>query len=137
MKLHSTINLITNSSTELFVIPKDRIKLSVEEYKDILSQMWELWKTTKLKTDPEAINHSFGFYNLTLESTIDDIMTIYVEDSDYTYYCPSYNRGEKPQIYEAWQAGDITIRGTDDNIIPYELFEMIESMFYARSYHLG
>ena len=118
IQTHSFVDVITNSSTELFVCDTDK---SIETVKQMLQQL----------------------INQTL-----------IENGQITIPCPIYGEiFDEPFIYTkemyddrsdyAWgyekesNIGKIMIMGSDDNSIPYELFNVIESTFDATSWHLG
>lgn len=118
--VHSFVDLITNSSSELFVCNTDK---SVEAVKETLI---ELIKAYNAKEALQPENHR---YLLDVNRLFDDIFQEpYISEGnedDSDYYDVRANKG------------DIIIRSASDNTIPYELFDAIESTFGANRYHLG
>lgn len=110
--IHSMIDLITNSSTELFVGDKER---SIELVKEILQCAIDLHnkvEDSNFKFEDIFDEPYFGSCKDTLNGWED--------------YYPSHNYGD-----------ELILRGADDNSIPYWMHEFIESTFSARRYHLG
>lgn len=141
MKLHSVIDIITNSSAEIFVIPNKDIDITVEEVKDIMNELWGLLIDIKKKVDPESFRAWADYHYINEEECVNikNIMTISKKDLDYDekYFSRNYDGSQRVETYLKWEAGDIVIESIDDNSIPYELFGFIESSLKARRYHCG
>ena len=105
---HSFVDVITISSTELFVCDDDRSIVMVTE---ILEDM--------LSTYNKAMNSE-----LTFEDVFKPVRIGTSADDDDPYYGV---RGAE---------GNIIIKGIYDNSIPYALWELIERAFDATRYHL-
>lgn len=120
--IHSTIDLITNSSTEIFV---SSINKSIDVIRDILSQEWEKWKEN---------NEMDGVYG-----NLDSILTVSMEDTKglYNDTMKHWDSGfaKKYKNY----AKVLVVQGIEDNSIPYEFFDTIEDVLGLNSnrYHLG
>ena len=139
MKIHSTVGLITNSSTELFVIPKDEVKCTVRELNNILSTIWENYKKIKLLLDRDNFLKRLRYYGLDENTKIEDLLAINLETEGYEESYTTTNSYGKliHRIYKKWEPGDITIEETADDVLPYELYDLIIELFKAKSYHLG
>jgi len=109
IKVHSFIDVITNSSSELFVV-KDK-KQTVETIREILSEIIEVCCPNIPPTE--------------------DIYEIEVCNKKVAkdYVSEWYDINISP--------GDIIIKSSCDNSIPYSIFEIIEERFNAKRYHLG
>ena len=114
IKTHSFIDVITNSSTELFVCNTDK---EVETVRLLLEEKWELFKPL----------YSTEEYPWT--ESLSDILEVGVVPKKEQWWVEDY--GVK------CKQGDIYIKGTSDNSIPYKFFDIIEDLFNATSYHLG
>lgn len=120
MKLHSISDIVTNSSTEIFVIPADK-KVTAEEFLADMEPIWEAWKKRKLES-----SETWGsYYGVCEDTKFRDIIDIFVANKDV-----------KETFYQ-YNSGDLVVRGSEDNIIPYALFSLIDDMFDAEHYHLG
>jgi len=116
--IHSVIDVITNSSTELFVCNTSK---SLEVVKESLEVMIEAYN--KLCGTEEMYSFDSMFCEPRVATDEDDeVITDY---SDY-YSVPSVKIGET-----------IIIEGAYDNSIPYGLLELIEEVFHAERLHLG
>ena len=123
--IHSVLDVITNSSSELFVIADDTTVKAVE---DLLRYMVDQWNEM-------AGNGIFGNWKndnpLVYEecmsvSIMDQSQVLAEEDARYRY---GYEKEEN--------VGKIIISSEDDNSIPWEIIEWIESAFSAKRWHLG
>jgi len=113
VKIHSMVDLITNSSTELFVLDTDK---SLEVVKDILQ---------------EAINlhNKIDGSDLKFEDVFDEP---YIGLADQAL--DGWNASYKSKIGKG-----IIIRGADDNSIPYWIDNFITEVFgySTERFHLG
>lgn len=107
MKIHSIVGLITNSSTELFVV--DPTKFTVEQIEEKLELLYALLK----RCNPVEISIAY-------------------EDTLETY---GSSLG-KERVYYQYNKGDILL-SAEDSEWGYEALEVIESIFNAKRYHLG
>ena len=125
---HSFIDVITNSSTELFVCNTDKSLKMVEEIlKDIL------------KTHNEEVKKGYidGHDGRALK--FDDCFL-----KPYIYTKEVYEKDTKGRSAEwLWgyekeeTIGKIMIIGAEDNSIPYYLWDKINHIFNSYNYHLG
>lgn len=113
--VHSLVDVITNSSTELFILDTNK---SVTLVTEILQDMYNVYlKANDLEP-----------------SSIFTVANIYIADQNH-----------EAQLVDDWGGfyntsditGKIIIEGIEDNIIPYGLFDFIEYTFNARRLHLG
>jgi len=109
---HSFIDVITNSSTELFVMDTNK---SIEVVKEILIE------AINLHNKVENTNYSF-----------EDIF-------DEPYIGSGYDALDGWNDYYSTTIGNgIIIKSANDNSIPYWMFEFIESSFGdVERFHLG
>lgn len=117
--VHSFVDLITNSSSELFVCNTDK---SVEMVKEMLVEL------AKAYNAKEALRPESHRYLLDINRLFDDI-----------FQEPYISDGDETNAYDdsVGNKGDLILRSVSDNTIPYELFDDIESIFGANRYHLG
>jgi len=126
IKIHSFVDVITNSSTELFVADT---KKSLKQVKEILKELVNHYNSGVEK----------GFYDYGSKTSIDDFLVyIYTKEKYDKHIIEDTEYGNDGWDYEKKEnIGKIIIEGTDDNIIPYELFDIIEKVFNASREHLG
>jgi len=125
LETHSFIDVITNSSTELFVSDTDKSEKMVF---DILK---ETLKDLKSIYNRSENNHYHGLDDHVKIQNILTIRTMLGKDILKEYKGWGLNIPNKKKNY-------ILIEGTDDNSIPYELQEAIADLFTnCRRYHLG
>jgi hypothetical protein len=130
MKLHSISDIVTNSSTEIFVIPADK-KVTAEEFLADMEPIWEAWKKRKLES-----SETWGsYYGVCEDTKFRDIIDIFVANKDVKETYTGYKNRE--ETFYQYNSGDLVVRGSEDNIIPYALFSLIDDMFDAEHYHLG
>ena len=154
---HSFIDVITNSSSELFVLDTTK---SVDAVKEVLQEMLKYWNEmaakgffgdhyikneryalgdTKMEPEPiKTWDGTFGnVYIYTKELYEADAASLEKyrkeykrKDSDFE---PGWGYEKKENI------GKIFIESESDNSIPHEMFDWIESAFGYRTnrYHLG
>lgn len=103
--VHSIVDVITNSSTELFIINKDK---TVELVKDILCSAIQLHN--------KATGETYVYEDMFLEPV--------VCDPNQEIYEYGYGDDYKSKFAEA-----IVIQGATDNSVPYWMFDFIESAF--------
>ena len=113
IKPHSIIDVITNSSTELFIIPIDK---TVEFVKEVLQEAINLHNKAK--------GTSYTFNQIFDEPYIGNSKNAL--DGWEDYYKSSLEEG-------------IILTGAGDNSIPYWMFDFIESTFGYKTerFHLG
>lgn len=129
INIHSFVDVITNSSTELFVCDT---KKSIDEIEEILKQL--------VKDYNKEVKNGYHSEYAT-KITYKDAF-----NKPYIYTKESLERYEKEYANSSWggwgyetgnTVGKIIISGSGDNSIPYELFDKIENLFSGHSYHLG
>lgn len=115
-------DIITNSSSEMFVCDTDK---TVEAVEEILQGLYNLL---------------YGGRDFREDMTVGKI----TEDDFYVFYYYQNHmwRGtpNESKMNEAWENFDknrIVIASTSDNSIPFSLFEIIEETFNAEREHLG
>lgn len=114
INIHSFVDVITNSSTELFVCNTDK---SVDMVADILREKLEQFNTLN------DTNHTF-------EETF-EYPYIYTQEM-----CDK--AGEYAWGYEnQGNVGKIIIESASDNTIPYEMWDLIDRLFDTNRHHLG
>lgn len=113
IEVHSIVDIITNSSTEMFVIDTNK---SIETIKEILE-------------------HAIDLHNKSTNSnyTFDDIF------KDITINSGNEALGDWTEYYKSNIDAGVIIEGSEDNSIPYWMFEFIESIFGYKTerFHLG
>ena len=125
LKIQSIADMITNSSSEIFVIkdPRDT-KMSLESYSGFLK---DLECYTNLFLEKEHANGSYS----------------YVDGPDDCYEANIADRKYFDIFYEyGYDIGDLLIESTSDNSIPWEIMEYIEDSARSHGYsckrrHLG
>lgn len=110
---HSIIDVITNSSTELFVIDTDK---SVETIKEILQEAINLHNKT--------LGTLYTFNEVFEEPKFNKGKVVIDGWEDY---------------YQSKHSDAVIIKSADDNSIPYWMFEFIEYVFgySTERFHLG
>ncbi|MFA6089869.1 MAG: hypothetical protein WC755_08480 [Candidatus Woesearchaeota archaeon] len=116
---HSFVDVITNSSTELFVTSTDK---TVEAVKEILKEKYDLARNLHFNPDAEYQTFEVG--------DVFDILSVRkATQKDIKYLKESWELDIKKDT--------ILIEGTSDNSIPYEFFDIVENIFHAERHHLG
>jgi hypothetical protein len=155
-KPHSFIDVITNSSSELFVC---KTKQSLESVKELLQEMINLHN--RLYGDNFSFDDSFGsIYRLNTESDVKKHLKDMVWwDNDYPDIPYPENMDNNDEAWKEYNSkvdsaadkiikenmkkemqeylGCIIIESRTDNSIPYGIFDLIENEFNARRRHLG
>lgn len=115
-------DVITNSSSEIFICQTDNPEQVVEIIKEVLTSVYENFRKARSCSG----KNTFSLY----EETLDEIMSIYVADSDFTDSGWGYS----------YKKGDIVIESEYDNSIPSILMDFIYEFFAwnkVQRYHLG
>lgn len=125
LKIQSIADIITNSSSEIFVIKNPKgLSLSEDNYSGFLQDL-EAYANLLLE-----FKHSQGCYE-----SDDSISDWYeTEIADEKNYDGFYNYG--------YDVGDLLVESSGDNSMPYELMEYVESSAINHGYsckrtHLG
>jgi len=117
VKIHSFVDVITNSSTELFIANTNK---EIDVIKEILQKMLDIINCSN--DDHNRVDEMFNIYEVN-EKNVDNLL----ETTD------SY----ESELTRKELIGRTIIEGTKDNGIPYEIFELIEKVFNAERIHLG
>jgi len=117
---HSIIDIITNSSTEVFICDT---KKTLVEVKELLQGLLLVYSRGVF--DHEDWNGGLDFDTVFNVRVAGDN----IEDTEYSWWEEEYKINYKK--------GDIIIESASDNSIPYPFFEMIEHIFEAERRHLG
>lgn len=126
MNVHSFVDVITNSSTELFVCNTNK---SIDTVKEILNDLILKYKIDESDTDYDHENYEGNFEDMFNEPFI-YTEEIYKKDIKGNYgYFWGYEKKEN--------IGNIIIEGKNDNSIPFYLMDLIEDTFDCKRYHLG
>ena len=132
--IHSFLDVITNSSTELFVVSDS----SVEAVEEMLVYMLEQWNEMAARglfgqwyIRNERISLKDGKIDSEPLKKFDDVFepVRLMDDSDLR------DSGWNYQLQQ--NIGKIIIESASDNTIPGEIMEWIESAFSAQRHHLG
>ena len=123
IKTHSFVDVITNSSTELFVCDDEK---TLEEVKNLLQEKWKLFRE---------------LYDGNPKEDVFDILNVELVDKKYMVKVEEARKGEWGYWLDGYgvstKDGDVHISGNDDNSIPYEFWDVIEKLFNTTRYHLG
>jgi hypothetical protein len=118
ISVHSFIDVITNSSTELFVCNTEK---TIEAVKEALVVIMNKFRPNEETCCFEQLSEMF--------------------DDPYIYTKEMHEEGCKDGLYWKYQReeniGKVIIQGAYDNSIPYEMFNFIEEVFNTSSEHLG
>jgi hypothetical protein len=151
INIHSMIDVITNSSSELFICDIDK---SVEAVKEILEELrcaYEQLENAGIDFDNYKVIDFYSVFGRI--ERIEDINSLYDFITGWDNSMPKFwqmNKSyeETKKLENMWfkehkkeleekYLGKIIIESAKDNSIPYELFDRIESIFNASRYHLG
>lgn len=153
---HSFIDVITNSSSELFICDTDK---SIEFVKEILQSMINTYNVANpnnqitykecfrdpyyAKDDFDALLNWIEYYVDTYPFCSKEVFKSFPKkDFRLLKYDEQYKLREQwvndhnEEIKKEF-ANSILIESKDDNSIPYELFDVIERWFNATRMHLG
>lgn len=115
-------DVITNSSSEIFICQTDKPEETLELMREVLSSVYENLK----KARDNGGKNTYSYYG----ETIDDLMSIYIAE---------YDGGDSDWGY-TYKKGNIIIESTDDNSIPTILMDFIYEFFpynQIKHQHLG
>lgn len=116
VNIHSFVDVITNSSTELFVCDTDK---SIETVETILRE--------KLKQYSALADREYVY-----EECFDPVF-IYTQEMADKAAADEYSWGYEGQA----TVGKIIIESASDNTIPYDLWDRINDLFDGQNHHLG
>ena len=138
INFHSCVDLITNSSTELFMVNNQH---NIDIVKKVLMELLLSYKNlASIGAFGEYLMKNNKFILGEKQETLENAIT--EEDFDNIFNVFEYTR----KMYDencGWDyenesnIGKIIIESTSDNSIPYEMFEWIENIFNSDKYHLG
>ena len=151
-KLHSIVDVITNSSTELFICKTDK---TLSLVKELLNEMLQLYNKVSDRT--EMFDDVFGDIQIIDGNNVDEFINEIVKDWNWI---PDEVNIKRPRerVDLSWEDNDkvynnfvndnidvikqsllgrIFIYSKEDNSIPYSLHQMIEDGFDAERLHLG
>lgn len=129
---HSFIDVITNSSTELFVCDTEKSLELIEELLEELLQTYNKLYGKKLRYKDvfkELRFYSKEEYEKSVKKEEEDKKEAESEGRKYRDYRWGFEKKEN--------IGRVVIEGGGDNSIPYEMFDLVEGAFCASRYHLG
>jgi hypothetical protein len=148
VNVHSMIDVITNSSTELFVCDTDK---SIETVKELLKELLEKYDELENVGCEDKSYRDFDSVFGRIEKVEDinqlyDFITGY--DSSIPEFLMSKSYEESRKLEKKWfrnnknkleekYLGKIIIEGASDNSIPYDLWDHINSLFNGYNKHLG
>lgn len=159
-KVHSLIDVITNSSTELFITEKGK---TIEFVNEVLSEIGASGIGTVYELTEENFEEYFERVIIGYGSGVEEIPDtpdyFYIREK-YCYRCPwvgneEFNNSQSDMISAEWDnalvewkekyyklikeeyLGRIVIEGDYDNSIPYEIWDLMKYKLDAVSIHLG
>lgn len=112
LDVHSFVDVITNSSTEIFICNTDK---SLDQVESILRD--KLGAFNALHDTSHVFEDTFEKPYVYTQDMLDD-------DSGW-----DYSRADN--------VGKIMIIGAEDNSVPYEMWDLINDIFDAHNEHLG
>ena len=124
IKVQSFSDIVTNSSSELFVIKNQDGKFKDSAIEAILKDLVEVYKN--------ASEYSGETYLLSPNESLSNMLHVYEASA-----------GPRPYLRESYNVeyspGDIIIESDTENSIPYSIVEFIQDWFGSacERYHLG
>ena len=154
IQVHSTLDVITNSSSELFIIDDSTTVEAVEEMLHFMVDQWNkmalkgvfghwymknerasLKNKESIPQEPlKTYDQIFGavrVYKKQEQQADEDLLKEYSDNHPDYSYSPGWGY-ETPE-----NVGKIIIESKEDNSIPYEIMNWIETAFSAKRWHLG
>jgi hypothetical protein len=122
INVQNVSDVITNSSSEIFICQSDNPEQTASLIEEVLTNVYENLKRAR----DNAGNNTYSYYG----ESLDDLMTIYVADNDYTDDGWGYS----------YKKGDIIIESQGDNSIPPIMMDFIYEFFAwdkCNRIHLG
>lgn len=154
---HSFVDLITNSSSELFVCDTDKsldmVKQIIEKitrnyYDEMNEECPDIWED--IFQEPTIVKKGFNLKEYPDQETLNKATNYWHEINTRVDWQIVENA--RQQIIEYFgiegnealidynikiKKGNILLRSADDNSVPYEIWDRIGSILNARRYHLG
>lgn len=115
-------DIITNSSSEIFICKSDNAEYTVELLNEVLNSIYENYK----KARDHAGSNTYSYYG----ETLSDILTISIAKHDESDNFYNYKITK----------GDVLIESTEDNSIPSIIMDFIHEFFKwddIKRVHLG
>ena len=144
IKIHSLIDVITNSSSELFICNTEKTLKTVKEFL-VLSCGSIGYDFSNCFKEPYQLvsDDNIEKYLIEYGDWFTDVKYDYKSDEPWNIRSVKYNKE-----YKAWLDKElgknienyrnrIIIESLDDNSVPYELWDIIEKELSAERYHLG
>jgi hypothetical protein len=135
INIHSFVDVITNSSTELFICNTEKTLDAIRE------QLYELVNYWNAGVEKGINSRLVDIEDFKVEVYTQEVFNKFSKEKE------EYIKNDKDGFYAKYgygwayerqeNVGKILISGTEDNIIPYEMFAQIETIFNATRYHLG
>lgn len=125
IKVQSFSDIVTNSSSELFVIKNHDDKFEMSAIKAILEDLVEVCRS--------ASKYSDKGYLLSYNENLDDMLYVYEASGEPNSRLKEYYNVE-------YSRGDIIIESATDNSIPSIVMEFIQDWFgydVCQRYHIG
>ena len=122
IKIQNISDVITNSSSEIFICQSDTPEETADFMRDVLEKVYECYKEAR----SHANKNTCSYYG----ESLDDLLVISVADRDYTDSGWGYS----------YKKGDIIIESTSDNSIPSIIMDFIYEFFgwdKCNRIHLG
>ena len=120
---HSVVDLITNSSSELFIYSGDK---SVEVIEDVVKQLIEQ-HNARCELAKKVSQKDFYEHPCSYDSAIGGV-----------YVAGGVPSSDEHEFYGiSYKPGDILISSNGDNSIPWPVQEAISEVLGAVRYHLG
>ena len=118
----SISDVITNSSSEIFICQSDNPEQTLELMREVLSSVYDNFK----KARDNSGSNTYSYYG----NSIDDFMTLNIA------YCDGCDNNWG----YTYKKGDILVESTDDNSIPSVIMDFIYEFFpynKIQHHHLG
>lgn len=122
INVQNVSDVITNSSSEIFICQSDNPEQTALLVEEVLTNVYENLKRAR----DNAGNNTYSYYG----ESLDDLMTIYVADRDYTDDGWGYS----------YKKGDVIIESQSENSIPSIMMDFIYEFFAwdkCKRIHLG
>lgn len=136
LDIHSVLDVITNSSSEIFIISDETDVDVVEEMLEFMLDQWNKMAVKgvfgKWYVRNERISLQNGIQEHPSLKLMEDVLTVRIMDK-HDLRNDGYEWGYEKED----NIGKIIIESVTDNSIPSEMMEWIESAFSSQRWHLG
>lgn len=122
ISIQNISDVITNSSSEIFICQSDNPEQTLELMREVLSSVYDNFK----KARDNSGSNTYSYYG----DSIDDFMTLSI----------AYSDGRDNNWGYTYKTGDILVESTDDNSIPSVIMDFIYEFFpynKIQHHHLG